>query len=71
MYYKPIKSFVLDSKKRNALITFLNGQKRMIKVNSIDEGQDCDGNKYTTLWYWPTGDYKTSKKEESVICYAK
>lgn len=71
MYYKEIKSFVLDSKKEHAFITFMNGFKKTIPVHEIDNGETCDGQKYTVLYSWPTGDCATSDRENSFICYAK
>lgn len=71
MYFKQIKSFVLDSKKGHALITFMNGFKKTIPVHEVDESENCLGQKYTILYSWPTGDCATSSREDSFICYAK
>lgn len=71
MHFKQIKSFVLDSKKGHALITFMNGFKKTIPVHAVDESENYLGQKYTILYSWPTGDCKTSSREDSFICYAK
>ena len=71
MYFKEIKSFVLDSKKEHALITFMNGFKKTISVHSVDESENCLGQKYTILYSWPTGNRETSSREDSFICYEK
>lgn len=71
MGYKQIKSYALDSKQKHAMITFMNGMKKVVPIHEVDHDENCLGQKYTMLYSWPTGDCETSDREDMFICYEK